>query len=173
MREDLFMRIIPSAPVISEPGFLLSLRVAWPWNTCLTISGILPVACWSIVAIWIVSIIKRPDVYGKRQHELLFKLKQRQVMVPVQQVNIQEAERKRIAAGATIRMRYYPDYPEMLVEDDGVKLPPTTARPSGIGLSGVHTCLKSMGGHLHIDSGISGTTFIIQIPVIPQHAANP
>jgi signal transduction histidine kinase len=74
------------------------------------------------------------------------------------------------ASAATIQLLYYPEYLEILVEDDGIGLP-LNGRPSGIGLSGVKTRVKSLGGQMHIDSGISGTTFIIHIPVIPQHAA--
>lgn len=287
MSEVLFMRFIPSIPVIPEPALLLSLRVTYPVSNYLIATGILPVTCCIIVVLWILVMIKRLDVYEKRQHQLLLQLKQQQLTMATQEVNIQEAERKRIAAdihdeigsnlaairvnlesllyrtgqdeqkasnllqlvdqtsmnvrraahnlipplfghipltdilqsyfsllnspsvlfhfcankyqrcfdarqelilyrivmeltsnvirhakatAATIQLLYYPEYLEILVEDDGIGLPPSSGRTSGIGLSGVSTRVNSLGGTLYIDSGISGTTFIIQIPVIPQHA---
>jgi signal transduction histidine kinase len=251
-------------------------------------SGILPLTCISGVAVWLVVMMRRLGSYKKRQQELLLKLQEQQLMMTNHELEIQEAERKRIAAdihdeiggnlaairaylqnlhystkqdeqkarnllqlvdqtsqnvrraahnlvpplfgnipltdilqsyfsllnssnilfhfcsnkyqtcfdprqelilyriimeltsniirhakasAATIQLLYYPEYLEIIVEDDGVGLPVISGRTQGIGLSGVHSRVRSLGGKLHVDSGISGTTFIIHIPVIPQHAA--
>ncbi|TWV97953.1 sensor histidine kinase [Chitinophaga pinensis] len=286
MSEEILTHLIPSITVTQEP-IMYSLRLTHPVSSYLLSTGILPATCWGIAALWIIVMIKRLDIYEKKQHDLLLQLERQQTMMAIQEVSIQEAERKRIAAdihdeigsnlaairvnlqslhyrtaqdeqqasnllqlvdqtsqnvrraahnlvpplfghipltdilqsyfsllrtpevlfhfcnnkyqpcfdarqelmlyrivmelttniirhsrasAATIQLLYYPEYLEILVEDDGIGLP-LNGRPSGIGLSGVKTRVKSLGGKLHIDSGISGTTFIIHIPVIPQHAA--
>lgn len=287
MTEELFMYLIPSTPAISGPIYSYSLRFLYPVTTYLMSSGILPLTCIWSVAIWILVMIRRLDAYRKRQQELLLKLKEQQAMMTNQELDIQEAERKRIAAdihdeiggnlavirvnlqnlhystkqdeqkatnllqlvdqtsqnvrraahnlipplfgnipltdilqsyfslldtpdilfhfcnnkyqpcfdprqelilyriimeltnniirhakasAATIQLLYYPDHLEIVVEDDGIGLSPSPSRMQGIGLSGVKSRVRSLGGKLYVDSGISGTTFIIHIPVIPQHA---
>lgn len=287
MSEEIFMHLIPSTTVTQEP-IIYSLRLAYPVGYYLLSTGILPATCWGVLTLWIIIMVKRLDVYEKRQRYLMAQLERQQALMALQEVNVQEAERKRIAedihdeigsnlaairvnlqslhystaqdeqkassllqlvdqtsqnvrraahnlvpplfghipltdifqsyfsllrtpevlfhfcsnkyqlcfdtrqelmlyrivmelttniikhsraSAATIQLLYYPDYLEILVEDDGIGLPAANGRSSGIGLSGVTTRVKSLGGKLHIDSGVSGTTFIIHIPVIPQHAA--
>jgi signal transduction histidine kinase len=287
MTEELFMYLLPSMPAIFGPIQSYSLRFIYPATTYLVSSGILPLTCIWIVAIWIVVMIRRLDTYQKRQKELILKLQEQQAMMTNQELDIQEAERKRIAAdihdeiggnlaairvnlqnlhystkqdelkansllllvdqtsqnvrraahnlipplfgnipltdilqsyfsllnspdilfhfcsnkyqscfdprqelilyriimeltsniirhakasAATIQLLYYPDNLEIVVEDDGIGLSTSPGRMQGIGLSGVKSRVRSLGGKLHVDSGISGTTFIIHIPVIPQHA---
>lgn len=289
MSEELLMQLIPSVPANPELVIVFPLQLTYPVSSYLLSNGILPATCCGLVVLWIVVMIKRLDVYAKRQHELLLQLEQQQAMMATQEVNIQEAERKRIAedihdeigsnlaairvnlqslhyrtaqdeqqagyllrlidqtsvnvrraahnlipphfghvpltdilqsyfgllnspevvfhfcankyqpcfnprqelllyrivmelttniirhakaSAATVQLLYYPDYLEILVEDDGIGLPAFTSSSTGIGLAGVKTRVRSLGGNLHIDSGISGTTFIIHIPVIPQHAAS-
>ncbi|SDG25609.1 sensor histidine kinase [Chitinophaga filiformis] len=288
MSEELFMHLIPSAPAILGPVHSYSLRFTYSVTTYLVSSGILPLTCIWSVAVWILVMMRRLDTYKRKQKELLLKLQQQQAMMANHELDIQEAERKRIAAdihdeiggnlaairinlqnlrfrtkqdelkatsllqlvdqtsqnvrraahnlvpplfgnipltdilqsyfsllnspnilfhfcsnkyqscfdprqelilyriimeltsniirhakasAATVQLLYYPDYLEIIVEDDGVGLPATNGRVQGIGLSGVRSRVRSLGGKLHVDSGISGTTFIINIPVIPQHAA--
>lgn len=288
MSEELFMHLIPSAPAVLGPVQSYSLRFTYSVTTYLVSSGILPLTCIWSVAVWILVMMRRLDTYKKRQKELLRKLREQQAMMTNQELDIQEAERKRIAAdihdeiggnlaairvnlqnlhyrtkqdelkascllqlvdqtsqnvrraahnlipplfgnipltdilqsyfsmlnapdilfhfctnkyqpcfdprqelilyriimeltsniirhakasAATIQLLYYPDYLEIVVEDDGIGLSTSPGRVQGIGLSGVRSRVKSLGGKLHVDSGISGTTFIIHIPVIPQHAA--
>jgi len=287
MSEELFMHFIPPAPVFWTPVHSYSLRLGYTLSTYLISTGILPLTCmWSVVA-WIVVMIRRLEKYKRRQQELLGKLQEQQVMMIAHELDIQEAERKRIAAdihdeigcnlaairlnlqslqyrsafdeeqanqllqlldqtsqnvrraahnlipplfgsipltdilqsyfsllnspdilfhfctnkyqhyfdprqelilyriimeltsniirhakasAATIQLMYYPEYLQIIVEDDGIGLPSGTAKQQGIGLSGVRTRVRSLGGKIHTDSGVSGTTFIIHIPVIPQHA---
>jgi len=287
MSEELFMHIIPPAPVFLAPVHSYSLRMGYLVSTYLISTGVLPLTCmWSVVA-WIFVMVRRLDRYKKRQQELLGKLQEQQVMMIAHELDIQEAERKRIAtdihdeigsnlatirmnlqnlqyrsafdeqqasqllqlldqtsqnvrraahnlipplfgsipltdilqsyfsllnspdilfhfctnkykpyfdprqelvlyriimeltsniirhakaSAATIQLLYYPDYLQIIVEDDGIGLPPASGKQQGIGLSGVRTRVRSLGGKIHIDSGVSGTTFIIHIPVIPQHA---
>ncbi|SHN45292.1 sensor histidine kinase [Chitinophaga sp. CF418] len=288
MTEELFMHLIPSAPAILGPVHSYSLQFTYNVTAYLVSSGILPLTCIWSVAVWILVMVRRLDAYKKRQRELLLKLQEQQAMMTNQELDIQEAERKRIAAdihdeiggnlaairvnlqnlhfrtkqdqqkasnllqlvdqtsqnvrraahnlvpplfgnipltdilqsyfsllksssilfhfcsnkyqscfdprqelilyriimeltsniirhakasAATVQLLYYPDYLEIVVEDDGIGLPVSPGRAQGIGLSGVRSRVRSLGGKLHVDSGISGTTFIIHIPVIPQHAA--
>jgi signal transduction histidine kinase len=289
MSEELFMYFIPSAPAILDPVSGYSLWFTYSVSAYLASTGFLPLTCiWSVAA-WVVVMVKRLETYKRRQQELLQKLKEQQVITAVQELNIQEAERKRIAAdihdeigsnlaaikvnlqslhyrtaqdeqkascllqlvdqtsqnvrraahnlipplfgnipltdilhsyfsmlntpdilfhfcsnkyqrcfgpqqelvlyriimeltsnvirhakasAATIQLLYYPDYLEILVEDDGIGLSHAPNHPHGIGLSGVRTRVNTLGGTIHIDSGLSGTTFIIHIPVIPQYAAS-
>ncbi|PWV57093.1 sensor histidine kinase [Chitinophaga sp. S165] len=288
MTEELFMYFIPSTPAFLGPIHSYFLRLIYPLSTYLVSSGILPIACIGSVSVWIVVMLRRLEAYQKRQKELLRKLQEQQAMMTNQELDIQEAERKRIAAdihdeiggnlaairvnlqnlhyrtkqdeqkatsllqlvdqtsqnvrraahnlipplfgnipltdilqsyfsllntpdilfhfctnkyqpyfdarqelilyriimeltnniirhakasAATIQLLYYPDHLEIVVEDDGIGLSTSPGRMQGIGLSGVKSRVRSLGGKLHVDSGISGTTFIIHIPVIPQHAA--
>ena len=287
MSDELFMHLIPSAPAILGSVHSYSLQFTYTVTTYFVSSGILPLTCIWSVAFWILVMMRRLDTYKKRQQELLLKLQQQQAMMANHELDIQEAERKRIAAdihdeiggnlaairmnlqnlryrtkqdelkatrllklvdqtsqnvrraahnlvpplfgnipltdilqsyfsllnssnilfhfcsnkyqscfdprqelilyriimeltsniirhakasAATVQLLYYPDYLEIIVEDDGVGFPASAGRVQGIGLSGVRSRVRSLGGKLHIDSGISGTTFIIHIPVIPQHA---
>jgi two-component system, NarL family, sensor histidine kinase FusK len=289
MSEEIFMHLMSAAPVIPGPAFTCSLSLAFSVDKYLLSTGILPAICGGIVLLWIIVMIKRLEIYEKKQHQLLLQLEQQQAMMAIQEVNIQEAERKRIAedihdeigsnlatirinlqslhyqtiqdeqrassllqlvdqtsmnvrrathnlipplfghvpltnilqsyfsllnspevifhfcankyqhcfdprqelvlyrivmeltnniirhskaSAATIQLLYFPEYLEILVEDDGIGLPPPAGLPSGIGLTGVKSRVSSLGGDLHIDSGVSGTTFIIHIPLIPQHAAS-
>ena len=288
MSEELFMHLIPTGPAILGPVHSYSLRFTYSVTTYLVSSGILPLTCIWSVTVWILVMMRRLDTYKRKQKELLVKLQQQQAMMANHELDIQEAERKRIAAdihdeiggnlaairinlqnlrfrtkqdelkatsllqlvdqttqnvrraahnlvpplfgnipltdilqsyfsllnssdilfhfcsnkyqscfdprqelilyriimeltsniirhakasAATVQLLYYPDYLEIIVEDDGVGLPAAAGRVQGIGLSGVRSQVRSLGGKLHVDSGISGTTFIINIPVIPQHAA--
>ncbi|UPK72395.1 sensor histidine kinase [Chitinophaga filiformis] len=287
MSQELFMYLIPRTPAILGPVHSYSLQLTYTVTTYLVSSGILPLTCIWSAAVWIVVMMRRLDSYKMKQRELLLKLQEQQAMMANHELDIQEAERKRIAAdihdeiggnlaairiylqnlhyrtkqdeqkasnllqlvdqtsqnvrraahnlvpplfgnipltdilqsyfsllnssnilfhfcsnkyqacfdprqelilyriimeltsniirhakasAATIQLLYYPDYLEIVVEDDGVGLPVTPGRAQGLGLSGVRSRVKSLGGKLHLDSGISGTTFIIHIPVIPQHA---
>ncbi|MCF6407377.1 sensor histidine kinase [Chitinophaga filiformis] len=287
MSEELFMHFIPSTPAFLGPVHSHSLRFTYTVTTYLVSSGILPLTCIWSVTVWILVMMCRLDTYKKKQRELVQMLQEQQAMMTNHELEIQEAERKRIAAdihdeiggnlaamrvylqnlhyrtkqdeqkarnllqlvdqtsqnvrraahnlvpplfgnipltdilqsyfsllnssnilfhfcsnkyqtcfdprqelilyriimeltsniirhahasAATIQLLYYPDYLEIIVEDDGVGLPVVPGR-EGMGLSGVRSRVKSLGGKLHVDSGFSGTTFIIHIPVIPQHAA--
>ncbi|MVT09224.1 sensor histidine kinase [Chitinophaga tropicalis] len=72
------------------------------------------------------------------------------------------------ASAATVQLLYYPSYLEVLVEDDGVGFPSTTLC-QGIGLRNVYARTAALGGKVHIDTGKTGTTFIIQVPITPQY----
>lgn len=72
------------------------------------------------------------------------------------------------ASAATVQLLYYPSYLEILVEDDGIGLPELSNR-KGIGLRNIYTRTAVLGGQLHIDTGKTGTTFIIQVPTVQKH----
>ncbi|SFW75268.1 sensor histidine kinase [Chitinophaga sancti] len=67
------------------------------------------------------------------------------------------------ASEASIQLLFCPTYLEIMVEDNGIGLPP--AIQQGIGLNSVHSRVRSLAGKIHIDSGRGGTTFIIHVPV--------
>jgi signal transduction histidine kinase len=73
------------------------------------------------------------------------------------------------ASEATIQLLFCPGYLEILVEDNGIGLPSPDSLQKGIGLSSVHTRVSTLEGKIHIDSGRSGTTFIIHIPVSSEY----
>ncbi|WP_343689196.1 ATP-binding protein [Chitinophaga sp.] len=72
------------------------------------------------------------------------------------------------ASEATIQILFCPTYLEVLVEDNGIGLPPGVQQ--GIGLASVQTRVQSLKGKIHIDTGRCGTTFIIHVPVSCEHA---
>ncbi|WP_343670216.1 ATP-binding protein [Chitinophaga sp.] len=72
------------------------------------------------------------------------------------------------ASEATVQILFCPDYLEIMVEDNGIGLP--AAFQQGIGLTSVHTRVRSLGGQIHTDSGRCGTTFIIHVPLSCEHA---
>jgi signal transduction histidine kinase len=68
------------------------------------------------------------------------------------------------ATAATVQLLYFPNYLEILVEDDGIGLPVNRDHTRGIGLQSVYSRVGLLGGKITIDTGQSGTTFIINIP---------
>jgi len=74
------------------------------------------------------------------------------------------------ATAATVQLLYFPTYLEILVEDDGIGLPENSHHTRGIGLHSVYSRVNLLRGKITVDTGRSGTTFIINIPsnVIPR-----
>lgn len=66
------------------------------------------------------------------------------------------------ATKATVQFIYYDDQLEIMVEDNGTGISKDT--PGGIGLKTVQSRLDYLHGSMNIDSGVKGTTIIIQIP---------
>jgi signal transduction histidine kinase len=68
------------------------------------------------------------------------------------------------ATAATVQLLYFPTYLEILIEDDGIGLPENNDQTRGIGLKSVYSRVKLLHGKITVDTGRSGTTFIINIP---------
>lgn len=68
------------------------------------------------------------------------------------------------ATGATIQLIMHEDVVQLQVEDNGKGM--EMSQSDGIGLNSIRSRIQYLQGRLTIDSGASGTTFIIEIPVI-------
>ena len=66
------------------------------------------------------------------------------------------------ATEATIQLIYYDTQLEIMTEDNGNGI--TFKETDGIGLKNVQSRVNYLNGEIHIDSGQSGTTIMIQVP---------
>ncbi|MGN6399268.1 MAG: ATP-binding protein, partial [Flavisolibacter sp.] len=66
------------------------------------------------------------------------------------------------ATEATLQLIYHENYLEIMTEDNGKGF--STTQSEGIGLANIRSRVNFLNGTINIDSGMHGTTTIIQIP---------